>query len=291
MGPGYTLSATMKQLLIAAFLLVCVTASVLAASDRDLERQLKQHYVGKTLILRHPVEKDSQQYDSGGKLLSGGHEGPWTLYGGMKIRKISLKPDQLRLEGNRVFFTYDVQQTAMSYVPEDHSNIKLTVALDHPCSSLEEATKVVQSIFAVGNEDLLESAPVYWKPFLAKRLGLTWDETTGAQSGPGEKTSSDGGKIFQLNMGSGVRPPRAIYTPEPEFTQQARKHRFDGTAAFKAVVNQSGRVEHIRIVRALGMGLDEEAIDVMKRWQFRPGTLDGRPVNVELMLVVSFNLR
>ena len=276
----------MKPIVFSLVLLTGV--QVFAAPDHNLEQQLKQQYVGKTMILRHPVEKDSQQYDSAGKLLSGGREGPWTLYGGMNIRKISLKPGELQLEGNRVFFTYDPGQTAMSYVPEDHSHIKLKVALDHPWGSLEEARKVVQSIFAVGDEERLESAPVYWKPFLARQLGLTWQETPGA---PSEKTGNDGRKIFQLNADSGVRPPKAIYTPEPEFTQQARKHRFEGTVMLKAVINRSGRVEHIRIVRALGMGLDEEAIDMMKKWKFKPGTRDGRPVNVELELGMSFHLR
>lgn len=279
----------MKTLLLAGLVLSCVTTHALAASDPSLEKALKQDYVGKTLILRYPVQTESQ-YDTAGKLLSGSQEGAWTLYSGIQIRKISLNEDRLRLEGYRTFFSYDARQTAMSYVPDKDSHLKLEVLLEHPCSSLEEATAIIHRIFAITNQDLLDSVPAFWKPFIAKRAGLNWN----GQSEPASQTGADQKKpIPSLNapgLAPDVSPPRAIYTPEPAYSAQARKHKFQGTVALSVIVDKTGRVQRPQIVRAAGMGLDEQAIEIMKKWKFAPALLNGQPVDVEVTLMVAFNL-
>lgn len=284
----------MKTLLFAGLVLTCVTAPALAASDHALEEALNQQYLGQTLTLRHPVEKGSQKYDSAGTPLSGGSEGPWTLYGGMNILKISLKLDRLRLEGNRVYFIYDPRQTAMSYVPDKDSRLKLEVLLQHPCASLGEATVIIRRIFSITDEDLLDSVPIFWKSFIAKRTGLKWDGESHAESHTDslrKVLSENKTNIYNLRGGEGVSPPRAVYTPVPSFTRQALSHRFQGVVVLSAIVDQKGKVQRPQIVRALGMGLDEQAIEAMKSWKFEPGMRDGKPVNIEMLLEVAFNLQ
>jgi len=92
------------------------------------------------------------------------------------------------------------------------------------------------------------------------------------------------------HVGNGVSPPRAIYTPEPEFSEEARKAKYQGVVVLNIVVGVDGRVHSPRVVRSLGMGLDEKALEGVKTWKFDPSKKDGRPVAVEMNIEVAFNL-
>ncbi len=92
------------------------------------------------------------------------------------------------------------------------------------------------------------------------------------------------------HVGDGVSPPRAIYTPEPEFSEEARKAKYQGVVVLNIIVGVDGRVHSPRVVRSLGMGLDEKALEGVKTWKFDPSKKDGRPVAVEMNIEVAFNL-
>jgi protein TonB len=92
------------------------------------------------------------------------------------------------------------------------------------------------------------------------------------------------------HVGDGVSAPRAIYTPEPEFSEEARKAKYQGVVVLNIVVGVDGRVHSPRVVRSLGMGLDEKAVEAVKTWKFDPSKKDGRPVGVEMNIEVAFNL-
>ncbi|HKD79367.1 MAG TPA: energy transducer TonB [Candidatus Angelobacter sp.] len=92
------------------------------------------------------------------------------------------------------------------------------------------------------------------------------------------------------HVGDGVSPPRAIYTPEPEFSEEARKAKYQGVVVLSIVVGTDGRVHSPQVIRSLGMGLDEKAIEGVKTWKFDPSKKDGRPVAVQMQIEVAFNL-
>lgn len=105
--------------------------------------------------------------------------------------------------------------------------------------------------------------------------------------GPGEGMGTGGG-VFR--MGKGVTPPRVIYQTDPEFSEEARKAKYQGTCVLGLVVDASGRPTSIRVLSALGMGLDEKAIESVKNWKFEPGKKDGHDVAVEIAVEVDFHL-
>jgi periplasmic protein TonB len=105
--------------------------------------------------------------------------------------------------------------------------------------------------------------------------------------GPGEGGGAGGG-IF--HVGGGVSPPRAVFSPEPEFSEEARKAKFQGVCTLGLVVGVDGRASNIRVLSSLGMGLDEKAIEAVKNWKFEPAMKDGHPVPVEIALEVDFHL-
>ncbi|HYX53414.1 MAG TPA: TonB family protein [Candidatus Limnocylindrales bacterium] len=110
----------------------------------------------------------------------------------------------------------------------------------------------------------------------------------GGGVGSGHGGPGVGPGIFHI--GNGVSAPRAIYTPEPEFSEEARKSKYQGVVVLEIVVGADGRVRDPRVVRSLGMGLDEKAKEAVRNWKFDPAKMNGRPVAVEMAVEVSFNL-
>ncbi len=90
---------------------------------------------------------------------------------------------------------------------------------------------------------------------------------------------------------TGVLPPRPLRTPEPEYSESARRQRIQGTVRFNTVVGEDGRVHDPLIVKSLEPSLDANAIDALKGWKFSPATKDGKPVAVEMMLEIEYKLR
>jgi protein TonB len=105
--------------------------------------------------------------------------------------------------------------------------------------------------------------------------------------GPGEGMGIGGG-VFR--PGRGVTPPRPTFSPDPEFSEEARKAKYQGTCTLMLVVTADGRPTNIRVANSLGMGLDEKAIETVKTWRFEPGQKDGHPVAVEIAVEVDFHL-
>jgi periplasmic protein TonB len=105
--------------------------------------------------------------------------------------------------------------------------------------------------------------------------------------GPGEGMGMGGG-VFR--PGRGVTPPRPIYSPDPEFSEEARKAKYQGVCTLMIVVDTDGRPINLRVVNSLGMGLDEKALETVKTWRFEPGMKDGHPVKVEMAVEVDFHL-
>ena len=110
---------------------------------------------------------------------------------------------------------------------------------------------------------------------------------TGPGVGPG-RGGGIGGGVFRV--GGGVSAPRALETPDPEYSEEARKAKYQGTCVLGLVVGPDGKPRDIRVARALGMGLDEKAIEAVRNWRFEPAMKDGRPVAVQINVEVSFRL-
>src|SRR5438046_9876596 len=103
------------------------------------------------------------------------------------------------------------------------------------------------------------------------------------------KVGGTGGDIF--HVGGGVNPPTVLSRVEPQYSAEARKARYQGTVVLEAIVRRDGTVDIQRVVRSLGFGLDENAIQALKQWRFKPGTKNGVAVDVSLNIEVNFNLR
>ena len=88
-----------------------------------------------------------------------------------------------------------------------------------------------------------------------------------------------------------VTPPTVLSRIEPGYSEAARKANIEGTVELSAIVRKDGSVEAVKVSRGLGMGLDENAINALKSWRFRPGMKGGRPVDLRVKIEVTFSMR
>lgn len=111
---------------------------------------------------------------------------------------------------------------------------------------------------------------------------------------PASKDGRDGDgdkdKSAVLQVGSGVTPPRQLYRPNPEYSAEARRVGHEGVCVLSLVVDREGLPRDIKVTRALGLGLDEQAIAAVRQWTFSPALKNGEPVAVFINVEVAFNL-
>ena len=87
-----------------------------------------------------------------------------------------------------------------------------------------------------------------------------------------------------------ITAPQLIYKVEPEFSEAARKAKYQGVVVLAIEVDTNGRARKLRVIEPLGLGLDEKAIEAVLQWRFRPGSRDGKPVVTTATVEVSFRL-
>jgi TonB family protein len=106
------------------------------------------------------------------------------------------------------------------------------------------------------------------------------------ECGPSIATSNP--RIYRV--GNGVSPPVLTYRPQPDYSEEARKAKIEGEVAVQVVIDASGHATHPQIVRGLGLGLNEKALETVLQWRFKPGTLNGKPVAVQAQILINFRL-
>jgi len=109
----------------------------------------------------------------------------------------------------------------------------------------------------------------------------------GSGFGPGEGGGVGGG-VFRV--GGGVSQPSVLFKVDPEYSEEARKAKYSGTVTLAVIVDAEGRARDIHVVKSLGMGLDEKAIEAVEKWRFKPGMKGGQAVNVRAQIEVNFRL-
>ena len=107
--------------------------------------------------------------------------------------------------------------------------------------------------------------------------------------GPGQQYGTGGG---YPNAGTGgYGSPACLYCPQPQFSDEAVKAKYQGTVLLVAVITADGRATEIRVAKGLGLGLDEKAVEAVRTWRFRPALgPDGKPASVRQSIEVTFHL-
>jgi periplasmic protein TonB len=106
--------------------------------------------------------------------------------------------------------------------------------------------------------------------------------------GPGDGGNAGGGLY---RVGGGVSAPVALNSVEAEFSDEARRAKYQGVCLISLIVDAQGNPQNPRVIRALGMGLDEKALEAVRKYKFKPAMKDGKtPVPVMISVEVNFRL-
>jgi len=139
-------------------------------------------------------------------------------------------------------------------------------------------------------DPLAKMAPLSGGPG-AQGLGSGHGQGVGSGDGNGYGPGSGGGMGGgAYRVGGEVSAPVLISKTEPEYSEEARKAKYSGTVLLSLVVDANGLPRDIKVVRPLGLGLDEKAIEAVQKWRFRAGVKGGRPVATQATIEVSFRL-
>jgi protein TonB len=140
-------------------------------------------------------------------------------------------------------------------------------------------------------DPLAQAGPPSQGPGTGGGIGTNHGTGVGDGNGPGYGPGSDGGCCDgAFSYGNGVSAPIPIFSPEPAYSEEARKAKFGGVVTLWLVVDAQGKVRNVKIAKSLGMGLDEEARKTVSTWKFKPGMRQGVPVPVRVQVEVSFRL-
>jgi TonB family protein len=300
-----------------SILLLCMLANIASASTQEAENALKE-FEGKVLILRHPLRDDSLRYDAEGKVLKGGPEESWTTNGALLIDHIELTPEKITIAGRRIFILFgknglvllEFKRLKGRGSPPLSPSIKTEISLGQPLNSEEQARAVLSRVFALNTAGLFDSLPDFWRRYLAGHLrydsSLKQDEEfywnykreeslipvqsvePATKSGPADDEIKK--PVFHVGKDGKVKAPQAKFTSAPEYSAIAQYENYQGIVVVSIVVASDGSVHEVRLLRALGMGLDDIARATVQTWRFRPATHNKEPVAVEMNIEVAFDL-
>jgi len=107
----------------------------------------------------------------------------------------------------------------------------------------------------------------------------------GSGLGPGAIAGNGGGV-----MRAGATAPQIIYEPDPEFTDEARRVKYQGICVVSVIVDTQGNPQNVHVIRPLGMGLDQKAVEAVQHYKFKPAMYQGHPVAVEVDILVDFHI-
>ena len=93
-----------------------------------------------------------------------------------------------------------------------------------------------------------------------------------------------------LRLGPGIRPPKAMKAPIPDYPERARRDKLTGSVVIAVAISAQGNVEDAKVVRSSNPVFERNAIDTVRQWKFEPASQDGKPVAVQLQTEMTFNL-
>ena len=251
------------------------------------ESDLRARLVDQPLYLRGLWQSDNLSFDPAGRLIGSSNVTSFTL-SGIEIQTLHLSGKTLRLGGSRVGIRFDPGTSAVSRIElmhgRDPANLQreaIRIEIKAPASG--DFTATLDEIFSPDLRAFLVPLPSIWQTFAGRHAALMG-------STPVTPAASSDNPPAVNRIGGNASGPRVLHAPEPEFSEQARTARVGGNVLVSLHVDSDGQPSHIAIVRPLGMGLDEKAVEAVAAYRFKPAERDGVPVAVELNISVNFQI-
>lgn len=263
------------------------------------EKQLQSDYAGKTLTLRHFYHGGYLRFRSDGTLQGDALVGPWTVDGQIAVEKVRLKGSALEFQGRRINVVFDSKHKPVDQLTTlgqlsgkqrkelekslRQQQVRIEIDLPSSMPAQDEIGLAIHAVFLMPGESMTEVVPPFWRSYFADLEGK-----------PATTPPPPQNTVYRVSppdtKPGGVSPPHAIFNPDPEYSDEARKAKYQGTVLVWMIIEPSGETKDIRIVRPLGLGLDEKALAAIGTWKFEPARKDGKPVAVMVNVEVTFRL-
>jgi TonB family protein len=280
-------------------LLALVVTSMSFAERKDVETGLRSELEKQILVVRGVYSGNKLHFDSSGNLIGRVVQGSWSSSGMVQVSRVSLdKKGVLNLDARRIVNVFNREKGKFDNLLSP-VNVQITIDLGAESGSVESAKAVLNKIFSRDANVLLANAGEYWKCWMSGRAAKDekgdW-RCAGApqlelkKPVPGEATVAPGG-VTTFRVGGDVKPPKPIHTPDPKYDEVASKSEIQGTVVLWCIVDENGNPMDVRVVRPIGAGLDDRAVEAVQSWRFSPATKDGSPVKVQINVEVNFRLK
>ncbi len=239
--------------------------------------------VGKPLLLRGFWADDKLRFHADGSPAGSYRAGPFTL-SAIDVTSVNLNSSGLTLEGQRVGINFG-EDGSVTRIPllrgKDSKRSPETIHIEMEAPPSGDYQQALDAVVAERMSDIAASVPEAWRTYMTDHF-------------PGKQRAIDSALVISddgvNHVGGSVMPPRALHRQTPSFSQAARAMRVSGITKIYLWVETDGTVDHLRIMRPVGMGLDEQALDAVSRYRFAPATQDGKPVTVDIAIEANFQI-
>jgi TonB family protein len=258
----------------------------------DPALNLASNLTGKALFLRSFYADDDLIYQVSGRIVGTPKTTDWTL-AAINIQKAERHGnDEIELTGLRAAVRYNAKNQQFERRPIAAEPVRILIGTLPPEGSpmeTEQFNRALAAIFSIGIDPALQrSTPTYWRHYFDAALPWDKDSLTGVHiftPGSAPPNSPDAEQLKRL-----VNP-----VPEneerPRYTDLALRDEVAGEIELRMVVDSDGVPRRFAITRPIGYGLDARAVGTIATWRFHPGTLDGKPVPMTILLREDFDLR
>ena len=214
----------------------------------------------------------------------------WSVSGRATLPKLTNLGQQFQKQGVVVLAIdrYDDEQTVRAFIGSNRYEYPILLCPRGSGVIESYSVRAVPTLVVIDRNGLVSDY----------RVGNTDDaedvlrDELARAAGPDYAPSRPAGSLPTgvYSVGNGVSAPVPTYKPNPIYSKEALKAKYEGTVVLWVTVDASGTVTDCRVVKPLGLGLDEKAVETVKTWKFNPATRDGTPVPVRVMVEVSFRL-
>lgn len=257
----------------------------------DVIEDLGETWKGKPVTLKVPDGSAHIKFDSNGERVGAVSPGIWATDAIMQVDSATAQGRELRIRGKRVVVHFDAKNGKFGQgLTKKEVSVQLQLP-DVPVTA-ETLSKLLSKIFLNGSQTVTDLAPPYMSACLkgpiVKRDNLWTCEGAPAPLGLKERRLFSEKEVAKI--GHAVMPPRVVNSPDPDYTEAAKKIGLQGTVVLWLRVDENGDAKDIQVVSPLGMGLDDQAVRAVQGWKFKPATRDGMPVAVNIHIEVIFRL-
>jgi TonB family protein len=287
----------MSCFLMFSWVLVVFTASItLAQNDSALKVQdyLEGRLAGKILSMRVPHPESHLRFDAAGNLSGKAMHGVNTFDRDIIPESFQIRDKVLHIKASRVLYLWDAKQRSIA---RSKNGEEVSIDLEFPGGvvSQEGADAALGSLFLSGQEvrsracsqqeaeafrKLIET-PIEHKDLTKEPEAASKAELPEACFPSGERSR---------RVARGIKPPKAKFTPDPEYTSSARKAGVQGTATYLVRIDEQGLPTDILLIKGIEPSLNFNGAQALRRWKFDPATFRNEPIPISINVEINFRL-